>query len=317
MPPPPEGGPALTPGTPPRRVAVIAHGGRLGHRRHELARALGRAFGDRLASVDFTAGPGEAARLAAQAADAGADAVIAAGGDGTAFEVLQPLRDRPVALGVLPSGSGNDFAFHLGLKGSLDELAAGLGRGRIVQRDRLDVNGLTLITAALFGVAAEVGREADRLRAKVKSWHAVPAPLRGAVYQVAAVSRVVRDLDEPFRLTVTADGAVRTIRAWSAVVGDSRRIGGAFLAFPEASKRDGVANLVAVEKGPFAERSLTSALFRFGLHGRRPGVHLLTFARAVLETDRPMDWVADGEAQPPASRFDVAVTPDGLALLLP
>jgi len=276
-----------------------------------------RAFGDRLASIAFTEGAGDAARLTTEAADAGADAVVAAGGDGTAFEVLQPLRGRPVALGILPSGSGNDFAFHLGLSGSLDDHAARLGRSRFVLQDRLDVNGLTLATAALFGVAAEVGREADRLRAKVRSWHAVPAPLRGAVYQVAAVSRVLRDLDEPFHLTVSGEGFSHRMRAWSAIVGDSRRIGGAFLAFPEASKKDGVANFVALEKGPFVERGLTSALFRFGLHGKRPGVHLLTFPQAVLETDRPMVWVSDGEAQEPATRFEVQVIPEGLPLLLP
>jgi diacylglycerol kinase family enzyme len=296
---------------------VVAHGGRLGHRRHELSRAVARAFGDRLAGVAFTTGPGEAAGLAARAADQGADAVIAAGGDGTAFEVLHAIRGRPVALGILPSGSGNDFAFHLGLTGSLDTLADGLGRARIVLQDRLDVNGLTLATAALFGVAAQVGREADRIRSKVKSWHAVPAPLRGAVYQVAAVTRVLKDLDEAFGLTITAEGLHERMRAWSAIVGDSRRIGGAFLAFPDASKRDGVANFVALEKGPFMERSLTSALFRFGLHGRRPGVHLHTFAHAVLETDRPLPWVADGESQEPASRFEVDIVPEGLPLLLP
>lgn len=304
-------------GAPPSRVAVIAHGGRLGHRRHELSRAVTRAFGDRLLSLAFTEGPGDAAALATRAADAGADAIIAAGGDGTAFEVLQPLRGRAVALGVLPSGSGNDFAFHLGIKGTLEALADRLARARVVPQDRLDVNGLTLATAALLGVAAEVGREADRLRSKVTSWHAVPAPLRGAVYQVAAVTRVLKDVDDAFGLTVTADGIHERIRAWSAVVGDSRRIGGAFLAFPDASKRDGLANFVAVEKGPFAERSLTSALFRFGLHGKRPGVHLLSFAHAVLETDRPLPWVADGETQEPAARFTIDIVPDGLPLLLP
>lgn len=57
----------------------------------------------------YTSYPGHATELARQAAEKGAQAVLAIGGDGTAFEVACGLMDTQVPLGLIPSGTGNDF----------------------------------------------------------------------------------------------------------------------------------------------------------------------------------------------------------------
>ena len=72
------------------------------------------------ATLLLTSGPGDAERLAAQAAREGYDTIVAAGGDGTLNEVVNGLAQEPgalegVRLGVLPLGSVNVFARELGL----------------------------------------------------------------------------------------------------------------------------------------------------------------------------------------------------------
>ncbi len=73
--------------------------------------------------VECTAGPGHGTELAARAVQAGAERVIAVGGDGTVHEVANGLLRSPggadVALGVVPIGSGNDFAKLVGVDQSL------------------------------------------------------------------------------------------------------------------------------------------------------------------------------------------------------
>lgn len=56
---------------------------------------------------------GHATILAREAVDKGCDAVVAIGGDGTINEVARSLVHTPVALGVIPCGSGNGLARHL------------------------------------------------------------------------------------------------------------------------------------------------------------------------------------------------------------
>src|SRR6266508_7041233 len=80
---------------------------------------VARAFRAQGWAVDVarTEGPGHAQELAAQAVRQGARHVVAVGGDGTVHEVANGLlrTKTDAALGVVPAGSGNDFAKMVGL----------------------------------------------------------------------------------------------------------------------------------------------------------------------------------------------------------
>ncbi len=72
-----------------------------------------------------TEGPGTAGRQASEACQQGADTIFACGGDGTVHDVLQGMAFQPeAALGIIPLGSANVLARHLGLP--LDPVAAAL-----------------------------------------------------------------------------------------------------------------------------------------------------------------------------------------------
>ena len=100
------------------RVGVVlnalACGGRAARARPFIERALrarGLAF-----EVMLTRRPGEGVEIARAAAERGFQRVLAAGGDGTVHEVATGLRGSATVLGLLPLGSGNDFAKLLGLR---------------------------------------------------------------------------------------------------------------------------------------------------------------------------------------------------------
>src|SRR5690606_18797788 len=83
---------------------------------------LETAASDRSCELSLTSRAGDAARMAAEARDAGCSRVIAAGGDGTLHEVVNGLgADSGVGVGLLPLGTGNDFARALGVP--LDDFA--------------------------------------------------------------------------------------------------------------------------------------------------------------------------------------------------
>lgn len=84
---------------------------------------------------------GHAYELATQAKDAGADVVVAIGGDGTVNEVARALRNSPTALGIIPCGSGNGLARHLLLPMNLKKAIGIINRCEIRALDYGVING--------------------------------------------------------------------------------------------------------------------------------------------------------------------------------
>ena len=88
-----------------------------------------------LPNIEFTEYAGHARELARQYAQMGFYAVIAVGGDGTLNEVACGLRDTQTALGVIPMGSGNGFARHIGVPLRAQRAIEMINRSEVIQAD--------------------------------------------------------------------------------------------------------------------------------------------------------------------------------------
>lgn len=120
------------------RACVIFNPAARGEKARQFARFL--ATIGPAADLRPTTGPGSARELAREAADAGHDLVIAAGGDGTVFEVLNGLADSRhgldhTALSVLPFGTANVFAHELGIPTRPDRAWTALQQGSLRRID--------------------------------------------------------------------------------------------------------------------------------------------------------------------------------------
>jgi len=203
----------------------------------------------------LTERPWHAADLAQAAAEAGVDVVVAAGGDGTANEVLNglmrlPLEARTTAMGVLCIGRGNDFAFGADIPTPLDEGIRTLAEGHRRTRDVGhvvcgDAAGRYFGNGIGIGFDTVVGIEAGKLKR-----------LRGfAGYVVAALKTTFLYYQAPL-LTLEFDDAANGHRntlelpALMVSVMNGRRMGGGFLMAPEGDPADGLFDLcIAREVG--------------------------------------------------------------------
>lgn len=239
-------------------------------------RALG--FQRRLAQVARgalllpTTGPGDAVALARQAAEGGADVVVAAGGDGTVNEVLNglcavPAGRRPV-LAVVPLGTVNVFARELGMPSSPE---AAWERVRDGQSRTLDVAVATHGGGCRrFVQLAGAGLDAEAIRRVRRGLKKLAGPL---AYVWAGMTAMAGRL--PI-VEVTGGGALR--RCELALVGNGRLYGGGFRVFPSATLDDGMLDVALLERAnPLAlARALTAAWH--GRAERLPGVHHATSA---------------------------------------
>lgn len=188
--------------------------------------------------VRLTRGPGEARQLAAEAVRDGFSTIIAAGGDGTANEVVNGITDVPqamasVRLGIFPLGTINVFARELGLPRNLAAVAKTLAVGRELTIDlgRAEFTANGRAECRHFLQLAGAGLDARAV--ELVSWELKKksGPLAYVVAGFAALREV-----QPMITVESAD----TVAGQLVVVGNGRFYGGSIEVFPGASLRDGL-----------------------------------------------------------------------------
>lgn len=197
-----------------------------------------------------TDGPGNAKRLAADAAAAGCDVIVAAGGDGTVNEVINGIVGLSTALAVLPLGTANVFARELGVPLDLDGAWAVVERGAVREVDLgcADSGG----TRRYFAQLAGVGFDAWAVRQASWELKKKIGPLSYVWAGFKAVTHPLGDVE------VSRNGAGPCGRGPAVLIGNGRFYGGPFELFPKARLDDGRLDICVFENGGYFD------LLRYG-----------------------------------------------------
>ena len=241
-----------------------------------------------------TARPWHAAELAEQAAGEGYEVVVAVGGDGTTHEVVNGLMAAAgdgVAgtLGILPVGSGSDFANTVGvppdLKGACRRLAR--GRDRIVDVGRVTVDDGP---SRYFDNTVGVGFDgAVTERARHVRW------LRGIALYLPVVLQTIFIYYKAPRVTIQFDDRRMELPALMVCVANGPREGGSFLVAPDARPDDGLFDLcIAGEVGRLAMLGLVPRFLQ-GTHVDHETVTMTRARRVTLSSPDDLVAHADGE----------------------
>ena len=99
---------------------------------------------------------GEATIISKNAAKENIDVVVAVGGDGTVNECLKGLVNTNTALGVIPCGSGNGFANHVGMQSNIEKAVKQLNNSRIETIDSCTANGFPFVNVSGIGFDAHI-----------------------------------------------------------------------------------------------------------------------------------------------------------------
>ena len=256
-----------------------------------------------------TQAPGHATELAREAVAAGAQLVIAVGGDGTVNEVAQGLLGSGAALGVVPVGSGNGLARALRLPlrpaGALAALEAGVRRPIDVGR----LNGGIFLNVAGTGFDAAVGAAFHRA--------GQDGSRRGFLGYVRLSLAELRRYRPP-PLVVEANGERRELRPFIVTFANGPQYGSGAVINPGGKLDDGLLEAVYFEyKGSIvdilvaAPRLFLGGIERAADYGRVRGSRVTVTAGAPLEIHR------DGDPVEPARRIDVELLPRALDVIVP
>ena len=271
--------------------------GATGRRVSELEDLMRKHVGDYQLLSTECEGDGE--RLARLAAERGATRLVIAGGDGTVNEAVSGLlacgRAGVVDVGLLPLGTGHDFARLLGLDSDLESTVARLAHGKRRQVDAGRIRCRArdgservryFLNIASFGLSAESAR-----------WLAARGNQRRRgplAYVMSGLVGVARYAAPPVTIRVD-DRIVHEGRLSLAAIGNGQYFGGGMRVAPGASIDDGLFDTVVIEGLSFVASLLMLARVMFGrhIHDPRVGVHRAAVVRAESAAEV---WIeADGE----------------------
>lgn len=175
----------------------------------KLAELFGAA-GVPVRLVSFRSGA-EVVDAVRSAAEAGDDAVVAAGGDGTVSSVASALIGSDMPIGVLPVGTLNHFAKDLGLPLDLAAAVTTIAARRTVRVDVGEVNGRIFLNNSSIGLYPDIVVERETMRQRgYRKWMAF-------VLATAAIVRGYRGVV----VKITADGPMQAVRTPFLLVGNN------------------------------------------------------------------------------------------------
>ncbi|WP_341729655.1 diacylglycerol kinase family protein [Brooklawnia sp.] len=294
-----------------RRVAVVFNPIKLDEdvfRRLVSAKAFEHGWAEPALLPTTLADSGEGATRLAFAA--GAELILAAGGDGTVRVVTTTLRDTGVASAIIPVGTANLLARNLGIPLDIPRALdiAFTGESRKIDLARLVVDEDEANPVFFTGMAG-VGFDAALMRD-------TDARLKKAVGSAAYLVAFAQQLGyAPRQVHYRVDGGARVQRkAVLVLVGNTRSLQGGIELFPNAVVDDGKLDLLLASPRTLAGWARVAATVVHKLHrGEAIEYHAGRSFVIDLESDAP--WEVDGDTEGTGHHFEFSVLPGALTII--
>jgi diacylglycerol kinase (ATP) len=256
--------------------------------------------------VFLTTAAQHARALAREAVDRGATLVVAWGGDGTVNEVASVLAFGPVALGVVPAGSGNGLARTLGVPWAPAEALRVALSGAERRIDVGELGGRLFVNVAGVGLDAEVA-----LR-----FNTYARDRRGFLpYLALGLQAILRDGGRDY--TIRLDDEPVRRRALLVFCANGQQYGSGARMIPGARLDDGVLDLMVVGDRPRLARLWLAPRVFTGSLSAAPDVLVRRVRSFEIAADGPLRFHVDGEPMLGAGTLAGRVHPGGLRVRVP
>lgn len=256
-------------------------------------------------TIQFTTGPGHATALAREASKKGFDIVVAVGGDGTLNEVARGLLNSKTPMGIIPKGSGNGLARHLGISMKIEKALEQVLTGRVVKMDTFRLNGKLSLNVSGIGFDGHIAN----LFAKKKK--------RGFWTYARLVTLhyiTFREFTAELELENHEFGKHKSFMI---AIANASQYGNNARVAPYASITNNSLQTAILKKVP-AQRGFRFAYQMFtGKLKTGKYYSCLTMHNGVIKVDHPTAYHVDGEPCGYASEFKIEILPHSLDMIVP
>lgn len=241
-------------------------------------------------TLKVTSKRGSAGRAARAALKQGCDLIVAAGGDGTLNEVINGLGENAgnVRVGLIPLGTGNDFARTLGIPTDVDQCLELLRTSHTRAIDLVRVTSDQVRYFVNVSAGGFSGLVNEKLTPEMKSSWGPLAYIRSAAAALpelrAYVTRIALDDKETISESL-----------YNVIVGNGRYVAGGIPVAPEALPDDGLLDLVLIPERPVADLAILAPQMLMGTHLSSASIIYRRAARITVSSKPGMWFNVDGE----------------------
>lgn len=246
---------------------------------------------------------GHAVELTKWAVDLGYSAVVACGGDGTINEIGSVLVGSNTALGIIPLGSGNGLARHLGIPLKVKKALRIIAQFSIKLIDTGEVNKRPFIGIAGLGFDAHIGKKFANYGK------------RGFFSYLKLVLKEYLDFKER-TVIIKRKGNKETLSAIMITIANSSQFGNNAIIAPNAIIDDGKLKMCIVKKFPLWRAPKIAWLMMTRRIHRSKYIDIIEIKKATIKQPKKLIHV-DGEPIKMARKIKVRVLPQSLAVLVP
>ena len=245
---------------------------------------------------------GDATRISKESANENIDIVIAVGGDGTVNECLKGLVNTNTALGVIPCGSGNGFAYHIGMERNIEKAVQQLKNKQIYAIDTCTANGVPFVNVSGIGFDAHIANLFLTLTD------------RGFVkYAKLVIKELSYNAKE---YTIRYNNIERKVKAYMIDFANASQYGNNARISPMADLRDGLIDFVIVKDFPKWKIPIFIYMLLVGKIHLSKHVEIIQCDKMTITGEDTLLHL-DGEPFKANNPIEVAILPKSLKILMP
>ena len=252
--------------------------------------------------IVYTQRSGDATRLSLEAVRDNIDAVVVVGGDGTINECLIGLVNTKTALGVIPCGSGNGFAYHIGMGRTPEKAIVQLKDAKIETIDSCTANGAPFVNVSGIGFDAHIAN----LFATLK--------VRGLISYLLII---LKELSyKPQEYTIKYKSIKRRVTAYMISCFNASQYGNNARILPMADIKDGLIDFVIVNNFPRWKIPFFLLKVATGKAHLSKYVEIIKCRQMQISASNTLLHL-DGEPYKTSNPVEIKVIPKSLKILMP
>lgn len=228
--------------------------------------------------------------------------IIVAGGDGTVKMVSEAMENEDVILGILPAGSSNGLAADLNLPETVEENLVIAFHNKYIEIDMIVINGKKCFHLSDLGLNAEL----------IKNYK--KSDIHGKWGYFLQAFTTLKDLEEPFTATITANNKTFECLARMVVIANSQKYGTGIVINPNGAMNDGKFELVILKN---LDWIVLAKIITGNIPLNSEDVEIISTDKATIVTNIPISFQIDGEYFGYETSLDISILPNKMKVAIP